>query len=576
MATTLDSHSNPVIFSIGSDGSVSATLEVPTNQSSTPYKSNGLEPLPGLHADSIAACQLPDGTPVAVATQGPQSWVYINEYLNTPGSPFAHTWTGWQKLSDFVATSITAVSNSGGSGPAIFATGADSNVYEDLFSSTLTPSPFTDFQLLNGLSATSIAAIADGSNTFRIVALIGPQSYVYQDTTTFSNGAIQSAGWTTLNTQFVASSLSISTGPTSPVQGVTSPDTLLVFSTGAGDGSFYFDTLTLDSSTGQRTSGDFTLISPAISSTNPGPSSPASIHSIVESTAVDSGDYLTLFVRTSSNAVYENEYLLTGTGDQTGDWTGWQTILTPSVQNVTERLPIQSISIASTPAYGGGVELLSTDSTYTTGFVVAPAHTALSPTDDTPVDNDFTFEYSLSQFAYHQLVTTLGPNGLTAVFTIGSDGTVYESQNEPSSSSIPTRYQYSAITALPGLSASSITATTEPDGMAVFALVNSRSVVYENQYRPTGNKTYAWTGWQKMSNFVASSIASATAGDSATNGPTVFGIGADGKVYSATSSAPTNSTDPFTFSAFGEMDGITAYSLSATATATAINTPKPA
>jgi hypothetical protein len=560
IATTLDANNNPIIFTIGENGIVQDEREVPTNNSASPYRSNGLETLSGLNATSIAAYQLPNGDPVVLATTGPESYIYEKEYEATGDPAQPYVWTSWEPISQFVAQSVIAVSATNGNGPAIFAIGADNNVYENIYSSVIMPGPFTDFQILPGLTATSLAATYDSGDTFRVFALTGSESYVYQDTTTLSDsdGTIDSAGWTTVDPNFVASSISVTTGPTAAVSGASSPNTLMVFATGAGDGNLYDDTLTLDTDTGDRTGAGFGKISLQPYQPN-GIPEPTPTTPFIASSAVDSGGYLTVFAATSNGNIYENQYVLTGLVSPSSYWVGWQ--LTG----------LQGASVVSTVAYGGGVEALSAFSVIP-AFITAPAHAALSFPGYTPIANVLSQPADLSTTVSSPLATTTGVTGYPVVFTIGYSGTVYESQDEATGSGVTTTQDpYSAFTAIPGtLSATSIAVTTEPDGIALFALTSASSIVFENQYRPTGTGSFAWTGWQTLGPFVATSIAAATGGDSASNGPTFFAIGINGNVYDNGSTAPTTPSDPYTFGGFTQLTGLAASTISARATSTGI------
>jgi hypothetical protein len=570
IATTLDANNNPIIFSIGANGVVSDTRQVPTNNPVTPYQSNGLETLPGLKATTIAAYQLPDGTPVVLAMNGAESWVYLDEYESTANPALPHAWSGWTKISDFVATSIVAVGATNGSGPAIFAIGTNSEVYEDLYSSTLSPSPYSDFQPLAGLGATSIAAIADGSNTFRVLALTGPESYVYQATTTLTDGSIESSGWSTLNNEFVASSISVSTGPTAAVEGASSPNTLMVFATGAGFPELFTDTLTLNTNTGQQTDGGFQVISLSLYTQTEYENVTPLTAPLSKQTAIVSGDELTLFALSSGGDVFENQYLLTGLVDQPSYWVGWQELLEPESDGYY-RYPLTASDIAATVPPGGGVEVVTNNNTNSPEIATAPAHAAISFPGYTPIANTFSPASSLLSTGTHPIVTTIGPSGRAVVFAIGSDGTVSESQDTtPGTGVTTTRDTYSALTPLPGLQATSIAATTEPNGIAVFALTKSISLVFENQYRPTSDGSYAWTGWEQIDNFVATSIAAATGGDSANNGPTVFAIGTNGGVYYDASIAGGLPTDNYVFGNFGLLNGLGASTISVRSTSTGI------
>lgn len=257
IASTLDANNNPVIFSTISGGSVLVDREVPTNDAANPYRPNGLETLSGLTATSVAAYRAADGSPVVLATTGPESYLYSDAYKPTgnPAQPFA--WTGWSPISTFVATSFVAVSATSGAGPAIFAIGANSNVYEDLYTGSAATGSFSDFQRLPGLAATTLAATSDGGGLFRVFALTGPASYVYQDESSNTGTTIPTTGWSPLDSNFVTNSVSVITGPANTTLGGVSPDTLMLFAPGIGDGYLYQNSLVLDNLTGDRTSGGF-------------------------------------------------------------------------------------------------------------------------------------------------------------------------------------------------------------------------------------------------------------------------------------------------------------------------------
>ncbi len=139
------------------------------------------------------------------------------------------------------------------------------------------------------------------------------------------------------------------------------------------------------------------------------------------------------------------------------------------------------------------------------------------------------------------VATTLDGAGNPIDFAIQSGGAVVVNQYRATNNAT-TPYRQSGEQTLAGLSASSIAAVTLPDGdPAVFASTGPESYLYENTYAPTGNAMtpFAWTGWQRMGTFVATSIAAASPTDAtAAAQATVFGLGADGIISAAAVTAP--------------------------------------
>lgn len=520
VATTLDARGNPVQLAILAGGAVVANMDRATNDPSTPYRYSGEQSLPGLAASSIVGVTLPDGSPAAVATTGPESYLYLDRYQATgdPASPFA--WTGWQQFGTFVATAVAAASD-GASGSAIFAIGADTQVYEAPYdpstTATAASTAWSGFQKLAGPGAASITALGDGASAYEVAALGGPQSYVEGNRVVVSGGMVQPKGWTQLG-NFVASSINLTPGLNTNALGGSLGDRLFLFAAG-GDGSLYLDPLTVDATTGDR---DSTTYSSYGSPTG----------RVASSSAIIADGYMTLFALTTTGVVGEDQVVATGLTSDPLDSQGWQFLYSVGESSVEG---IDATAMTTSPTADGGGDLLVTDSTGTALVNHLIAHPALGFPGYGIQYNQFAGYTSLSSIFSHPIATDFGPSGLPIVATLGSDGSVYAARDlAAGTSGAPDTY--SAFAQLPGLTATSIAATREPNGFAVFALVGPQSSIYEDQYLPTGNATtpYAWTGWGRMGTLVATSIAAATPTNATSaNQATVFGLGADGTIYAA-------------------------------------------
>ena len=552
LAATTAFSSTPVVFTLGSDGTVFVNQQRPTNDPTSPYKSAGLVALPGLQASSIAAFHTINGFPEVVATTGTQSYVYRNveQQTNNPLQPYA--WSGWQAISNYVATSVVTGQTSNTAG--IFIIGGDANVYEDVESTASGGGTFSGFQSVPGLSLASISVANDGSDYYRIFGTTGAQSYVSQATTTAtfgSNGTtITTSPWTTLSSNFVTSTVYQAVAPTNPSVGSGQNFPISLFVTG-GDGRLYSTTLT-SNGVGSRSASSFQLVG------NPSQVPVA----VVSATATlsSSGTYQTILALGKNGVVYENQAIPVSGSSTSFTYSGW--------------VPLNDLigtSIVAVNDYSGGPMLVARSTNGVTTFKQA-ALLASPGTASSPVLNAFTNAVNLL-VAYHPLAVTTGVTGKPVVVTVGNDGTVYVAQDTTATSSSTTTDTYSGYTALPGLNATSISATTEPNGIAVFAMSNSLSYVYVNQYRPTGNtaQPYAWSGWAQAGLTPAQSIAAVTAGGSSSNTPTLFVNPTSGSinVYQATS--PANPTLGYGFSqAPTTLTGLTAATMSVKATANGI------
>lgn len=117
------------------------------------------------------------------------------------------------------------------------------------------------------------------------------------------------------------------------------------------------------------------------------------------------------------------------------------------------------------------------------------------------------------------------------------------------------------------LTATSIVAAPEPNGVAVFALTNTESFIYEDQYAPTGDPAnpYAWTGWKQVGNMVATAIAATSTSDpSSANEPTLFAVGVNSviSVSQAFLRASVLGSSELAFSDFTPLSGLDATALS--------------
>jgi len=552
LAATTAFNTTPVIFTLGSDGSVFVNQQRPTNDPTAPYKSAGLVSLPGLKASSIAAFHTVGGFPEVVATFGSQSYVYANVEQQTKNPLIPYVWSGWQPISNFVATSVVAGQTANTAG--VFIIGADANVYEDVQSTASGGGTFSDFHAVPGLSVASITVSDDGSDVFRVFGTTGPQSFVSQVTTTATFGSggttIASSAWSVVSGNFVATSVSEAQAPANPSVGSGQSFTSSLFVTG-GDGRVYTFPLA-PTGVGTRSVGALQLVG-----------NPSQIPVPIVATAATlagSGTYQTIFALGNNGIVYENQASPTSGSTTTFTYTGW--------------VPFYDLGGSSIVAVNnntGGPQVAARSSN---GVTTSKQAALLSSTGtaSSPVLNAFTNQTNLV-VAYHPLAVTTGPNGKPVVVTVGNDGTVYVALDTTATSSTTATDSYSGWTSLPGLNATSISATTEPNGIAVFAMSNLNSYVFVNQYRPTGNSAqpYAWTGWVQAGLTPASSIAAVTAGGSSSNIPTLFVNPINGPInvyQGVVSSTPSQGYDfeqaPTTLS------GLTAASMSVKATANGI------
>ncbi len=157
------------------------------------------------------------------------------------------------------------------------------------------------------------------------------------------------------------------------------------------------------------------------------------------------------------------------------------------------------------------------------------------------------------------LASTVDGSGNAVDFAIRSDASVVANQERPTNN-ITTPFQYSGYQTLSGLSASSITAFTFPNGdPAVVAMTGPESYLYVDRYTATGNPAdpVAWTGWQQFGTFVATSVEAA---DNATSTAALFAIGADAQVYVAPGDPSTTAATGF--ASFQPLPGFSAASIS--------------
>ncbi len=545
-------NNNATIFTLGSDGTVFVNTQRPTGDPAHPTASTGLAALPGLsNVTSIAAIQPINGLAEVLATTGSQSEIYRNVEVFTGDPLKPQVWSGWQSLGGFQAKSIVAAQST--TVIAVFAIGADSNVYQDLEFGGV----FSNFTPIPGLSATSITAVADTSDVFQVSALTGPQSFVYQVDTfipfqTGGTGPENPPGvvkpnltWSNVSGSFVAGSISESANPS-----ITSnPNGYSILATG-GDGRLY---------RGQE--NDFAFTTPAPTSFQRIGSPVEGIVSVplVEVTATLSAGirYQNIFALGINGLVYEDQALPPIAPATNFTYTGWVALA-----------GLSGTSIAATSTPDGGAKVVARSSNGVTNFEQAAFHPAYGANNQ-PILNVFTDARRLDA-AYHPLSVTTGPNGKPFVVTIGGDGTVYYAQDVSATSSTTTTDTYSSFTPLPGLAASLVSASTEPDGVAVFAFVSGASFV--NQYFPSGDglNLYARTGWLGIQgNAEAMAVANAGGFPSA---PTLFEIpyADQGPIRAISLVPPAPSSVGFTATTTTTLDGLTAASMSAKATANGI------
>ena len=551
-AVTYDVNGDATYFGIDSQHVVTATRQVQTGQYNSPTRINGPEALTGISATAVTAAIVPDYNSTQVyALTGPESYIQGDTYSLGLGQT-TKGWGGWHAYySNFVAKSIVAVTSPDRIFSAFFAIGGDNNVYGDMDTD-----PNSDSYVLSpipGLTATSISATYESNGVFRVFAMNGTQSNIYQTTVSNQQGRLVSSAWTPVNTSFVASSFSLVSGPSNATPGgAAAPNSLLLFATSAVTGHIYDDSLVLDSSTGQRTDTGFNVV-PMDAYAGSSNSSPPP--TLVTTSAVDSGDYVTLFGQTEAGVIFSNQYLLTGTTNPTPSWIGWQAIgqgkvgITASLVSTSEK----------------NVSLIAQDSTDQTIYTSAPGHDALN-SSGTPIANSFNGTFPLASLAVHPLVSAIGPNGRAMVFTIGADGSVYVSTDTtPGTGVTSTQDTYSPLSLIPGIDATSIAVTAEPQGVALFAMTTTPGSIFVSEYRPTTSGVgYAWSSWRHVGgDFIGRSMSAATDGDPTSNGPKLFLIGGDNNVYEMNSIAPATASDGYTFQNPVPVAGLSATAISA-------------
>ncbi len=165
--------------------------------------------------------------------------------------------------------------------------------------------------------------------------------------------------------------------------------------------------------------------------------------------------------------------------------------------------------------------------------------------------------------AVSPIATAIDGGGRPVYYSIAVDGSLMVNQSVPSNNpNAPP--QPTAAQTLFGLKANSIAAFTDAIGeTAVVATTASSSYVYVDRYAATGNSStpFAWTGWQQLANFVASSVVAASDGAS---GGAVFAIGADSHVYED-AYAPTSGSSASQWSGFQPVGGTSATTISVVA-----------
>ena len=527
----------PVVFSVGSDGTVLADMDRATNKASSPYAFSGVQKLLGIKATSIAAFGDEGGGVAVVAMTGAQSTLSINRYAPTVNASAPFAWTGWKPLGgSFVASSVTAAGGINGGGAGVFATDANGGVYESIDfknPSNFNRFEFSAFQALPGLSTKAISAVSNGASGFVVFALTGAQSYVNRIATSY-NGATSGPLLTTSSWQampdFIASAIDAWTPPN---QGPS------VFAIGAGDGALYDSaTTTADVPPGAGRYTPFQYV---------GAISGAKISSIASTTNANS---VTVYAMTGPQSfAYEDHYIFNGTSP------------TPVFA-----APFQQVggfvagAIEAATAPGGAPIVFATGSSdgspYINQGLAPPVGATATP---------YAGWVNLTNPANHPLTVTSGVNNLPVVFTLAPDGSVYVAMDTASAPGTTATDPYSTFKKLDGLTASSLVATSERNGVAVFALTDASSHIYVNQYHATGNATtpYAWTGWYQVGDFVTSSIAAATNSQSTINGPAVFAVGAFGGAFVSQSTPNSVGTLPYNFGAFQYISGLNAKSISA-------------
>jgi len=552
LATTLDRSGNPVDFLIRSDASVVVNQERPTNDITSPIQYSGYQTLSGLSASSITAFTLPNGDPAVVAMTGPQSYLYLNRYTATGNPAVPRAWTGWEQFGSFVATSVASASN-GASGAAVFAVGVDAKVYAAPYdpstTATAASTAFSGFQQLPGFSASSISVLADGASSYSVTALGGPESYVEDNKVIVAGGTVQPVGWQQVG-NWVAISINLTPGLNTTAIGTSLGDRLFLFAVGT-DGVLYYDPLTLDATTGERDSTTYVADSPN--------------HQTVSSSAVLSAGYMTIYAMSGTGSIAYQQLTATGlTGNPLSE-TGWGILNAPFYNPYNPPQPqFVATAMTTSPTADGGSDLVALDFTGVTNIKHLVAHPAVSAPSYTIQNNQYSIWTDLGTNSYHPIATASGPNGLPIVVTLGSDGSVYANRDVTAGTS-GAADTYSGFTRLDGLSATSIAATTEPNGFAVFALIGPQSSIYENQYVATGDSTnpYAWTGWNQLGDWVATSIAAATPSHAnSAAGATVFGLGVNGVIAATGATVAGNDPSQAVYTPFNGL-GATSFSVKA-------------
>jgi len=552
LAATTAFNTNPVIFTLGSDGTVFVNQQRPTNDPTRPYASAGLVALPGLQASSIAAFHTVNGFPEVVAIAGSGSYVYQNveHSTNNPTAPFA--WSGWQAIANFVATSIVAAQSANTAG--LFVVGGDAHVYENVESTAAGGGTLSGYQIIPGFSAATLVAGDDGSDVLRVYGTAGPQSYISQATTTASFGSsgitITPSAWSQVPGNFVATGISEARDPSASSTGSSQTFTTSLFATG-GDGRLYSSPM-VPTGTGTRSAGAFQPVG-----------NPSQIPAPVVASAATlagTGTYQTIFALGNNGTVYENQAASPSAGSTNFNYSGWVALA-----------DLNGSSIVATPNNSGGPLVAARSSNGVTTYKQAAVLGSLG-SPSSPTLNAFTNQANLA-VAYHPLAVTEGPGGKPVVATIGNDGTVYVALDTSTGSSGSTTDSYSGFTALPGVTATSLAATTETNGIALFATVDTFGAVFVNQYRPTENvsQPYAWTGWTQVGTVTGQSIAAVTAGGSSNNAPTLFVNQPNGAINVYQSTPPLNEKIGYSFTqAPTTLNGLGAATLSAKATANGI------
>ena len=471
LASTLDGVGNPVDVAIQTGGSVVVNMERATNDPSLPYQYTGYQTLPGLTANSIAATTLPDGSPIVVAMTNTQSFLYVNEYAPTGNDAVPRAWTGWQQLSNFVATSVTASTD--GDTPGFFAIGANAQVFASFNDSSVTPtdiaSSFTDFAPLSNLAVASIAVEPDPDGGYEVAALTGTHTFVYGNTVTPDGTGLTDTGWQQLG-NFVATSINVTPGLNTTAFGGDLGDRLFLFAAGT-DGNLYYNPLTANFDADTRDSTTYTSIGGG---------------NIVGSKATVADGYLTVYKLTSDGYVVSQELVATGLSanpisPQYQSYLNQDDLYDPTTGSYHESPTFVATELVTTPVRGGGFDILARDSTGANQVDRFGPHDALDFPGYSVIyksGNGFT---DLATRAVHAVATTTAVGGLPIVVSLGSDGSVYyvAEQTAATSSAAAT---YATLTLIPDLTATSIAVTSLPatagTGFVVFALTGAQSAIY--------------------------------------------------------------------------------------------------